>query len=225
MAANGIPIATVQLLGRWSSKAVEKYTQAAPLALAPVAPAVALGNLRTPGLAGDPGGLGLMMQAGPSPPEVGGGDQEPGPGEMAPAGPAIMDGEVDPPLMAGGPKVSRSLIRARSSRQKLHAMWWHSWLRPSCCTPGPGSCTARPPRSLTPTGDGGRLPAGGNMARPNSTGWRRSRREPTSAGGASPARLNRKPSRSALARAPGRRPRHPSPTLSKKAHRPMTVLS
>ena len=102
MAANGIPIATGQLLGRWSSKAVEKYTQAAPLALAPVAPAVALGNLRTPGLAGDPGGLGLMMQAGPSPPEVGGGDQEPGPGQLAPAGPAIMDGVVDPPLMAGG---------------------------------------------------------------------------------------------------------------------------
>jgi hypothetical protein len=58
LAANGIPIATVQLLGRWSSKAVEKYTQAAPLALAPVAPAMALGNLRAPGLAGDPGGMG-----------------------------------------------------------------------------------------------------------------------------------------------------------------------
>jgi hypothetical protein len=62
LAANGIPIAAVQLLGRWSSRAVEKYTQAAPLALAPMA----LGNLGAPGLAGDPGGL-RTIQARPDP--------------------------------------------------------------------------------------------------------------------------------------------------------------
>ena len=65
LAANGIPIAPVQLLGRWSSRAVEKYTQAAPRARAPVAPAMALGNLGAPGLAGDPGGLGSTI-AGPA---------------------------------------------------------------------------------------------------------------------------------------------------------------
>ena len=32
--ANGVPLPTVQLLGRWSSMAIERYSQAAPLALA-----------------------------------------------------------------------------------------------------------------------------------------------------------------------------------------------
>ena len=35
LAARGIPMAVIQLLGRWSSRAIERYTQSAPLALAP----------------------------------------------------------------------------------------------------------------------------------------------------------------------------------------------
>ena len=35
-------MAIIQLLGRWSSRAIERYTQSAPLALAPSAPAIAL---------------------------------------------------------------------------------------------------------------------------------------------------------------------------------------
>ena len=37
LAAKGIPMAVIQLLGRWSSRAIERYTQSAPLALAPSA--------------------------------------------------------------------------------------------------------------------------------------------------------------------------------------------
>ena len=42
LAAQGVPISVIQLLGRWSSRAVERYTQPAPLALAPDVPALAL---------------------------------------------------------------------------------------------------------------------------------------------------------------------------------------
>ena len=101
LAANGIPIATVQLLGGWSSRAVEKYTQAAPLTLAPVAPAVALGNLGAPGLAGDPGGLGAM-RAGPDPPDSGGRDLTQGPDSWLPmARPSWMAAQT-PPEGGGG---------------------------------------------------------------------------------------------------------------------------
>ena len=44
LVANGVPLPTVQLLGRWSSMAIERYSQAAPLALAPQAADLALRN-------------------------------------------------------------------------------------------------------------------------------------------------------------------------------------
>ena len=44
LVANGAPLPTVQLLGRWSSMAIERYSQAAPLALAPQAADLALRN-------------------------------------------------------------------------------------------------------------------------------------------------------------------------------------
>ena len=44
LAGNGVPVPVVQLLGRWSSKAVERYTQGAPLALAPQVASIALGG-------------------------------------------------------------------------------------------------------------------------------------------------------------------------------------
>ena len=51
LAAQGVPINVVQLLGRWSSRAVERYTQSAPLALAFEVPALALhGRGAVPGL-------------------------------------------------------------------------------------------------------------------------------------------------------------------------------
>ncbi|CAE7343912.1 unnamed protein product [Symbiodinium sp. CCMP2592] len=40
--ARGVPLAVIQLLGCWSSRAIERYTQAAPLTLAPSAPSWAL---------------------------------------------------------------------------------------------------------------------------------------------------------------------------------------
>ncbi|CAE7572973.1 CLASP [Symbiodinium sp. CCMP2456] len=57
LAAKGIPLAVIQLLGRWSSRAIERYTQAAPLVLAPGAVARALGSRQAPGApvsSGDP---------------------------------------------------------------------------------------------------------------------------------------------------------------------------
>ena len=53
LASRGIPMTVIQLLGRWSSRAIERYTQSAPLALAPSAPEAALAG--TAGL-GQPGG-------------------------------------------------------------------------------------------------------------------------------------------------------------------------
>ena len=44
LAGNGVPVPVVQLLGRWSSKAVERYTQGAPLALAFRVASIALGG-------------------------------------------------------------------------------------------------------------------------------------------------------------------------------------
>ncbi|CAE7318222.1 unnamed protein product, partial [Symbiodinium sp. CCMP2456] len=52
LAAKGIPLAVIQLLGRWSSRAIERYTQAAPLMLAPGAVARALGSHLAPGASG-----------------------------------------------------------------------------------------------------------------------------------------------------------------------------
>ena len=52
LAARGIPMAVIQLLGRWSSRAIERYTQSAPLALAPSAPSHALAGTAP----GGPGG-------------------------------------------------------------------------------------------------------------------------------------------------------------------------
>ena len=52
MAAQGVPMAVIQVLGRWSSSAIERYVQAAPMTLAPQVPAMALtgraGQLGTP---------------------------------------------------------------------------------------------------------------------------------------------------------------------------------
>ena len=42
LALRGVPVAVIQLIGRWSSTAVERYTQQAPLAVAPGIPAQAL---------------------------------------------------------------------------------------------------------------------------------------------------------------------------------------
>ena len=42
LAAQGIPMAVIQVLGRWSSSAIERYVQAAPMTLAPQVPAMAL---------------------------------------------------------------------------------------------------------------------------------------------------------------------------------------
>ncbi|CAE7845005.1 unnamed protein product, partial [Symbiodinium necroappetens] len=42
LALRGVPVAIIQLIGRWSSTAVERYTQQAPLAVAPGIPAQAL---------------------------------------------------------------------------------------------------------------------------------------------------------------------------------------
>ena len=42
LASKGVPIEVIQLLGRWSSSAILRYTQAAPLAAAPEVPATAL---------------------------------------------------------------------------------------------------------------------------------------------------------------------------------------
>ena len=52
LAARGIPMAVIQLLGRWSSRAIERYTQSAPLALAPSAPSHGLASVAP----GEPGG-------------------------------------------------------------------------------------------------------------------------------------------------------------------------
>ena len=49
LAARGIPMAVIQLLGRWSSRAIERYTQSAPLALAPSAPSHGLAGTGGPG--------------------------------------------------------------------------------------------------------------------------------------------------------------------------------
>ena len=42
LALRGVPVAIIQLIGRWSSTTVERYTQQAPLAVAPGIPAQAL---------------------------------------------------------------------------------------------------------------------------------------------------------------------------------------
>ena len=42
LAAQGVPMAVIQILGRWSSSAIERYVQAAPMALAPDVPSMAL---------------------------------------------------------------------------------------------------------------------------------------------------------------------------------------
>ena len=43
LAAAGVQVATIQLMGRWSSSAVERYVQTAPLVTAPAVPGVVLG--------------------------------------------------------------------------------------------------------------------------------------------------------------------------------------
>ena len=51
VAAHGVPTPVIQLLGRWTSRAVERYTQSAPLSLAPGAAIAALAQA-----GGGPGG-------------------------------------------------------------------------------------------------------------------------------------------------------------------------
>ncbi|CAE7865278.1 unnamed protein product, partial [Symbiodinium sp. KB8] len=62
LASRGIPMAVIQLLGRWSSRAIERYTQSAPLALAPSAHALAGTAPGGPG-----GGAGAQLAAPASP--------------------------------------------------------------------------------------------------------------------------------------------------------------
>ena len=56
LALRGVPVAVIQLIGRWSSTAVERYTQQAPLAVAPGIPAQALaaGSTQAPAVMGTP---------------------------------------------------------------------------------------------------------------------------------------------------------------------------
>ena len=56
LALRGVPVAIIQLIGRWSSTAVERYTQQAPLAVAPGIPAQALaaGSTQAPAVLGTP---------------------------------------------------------------------------------------------------------------------------------------------------------------------------
>jgi hypothetical protein len=56
LAAAGVPVATIQLLGRWSSNAIERYVQKAPLLTAPSVPLALLGAQRPPATSAVPGG-------------------------------------------------------------------------------------------------------------------------------------------------------------------------
>ena len=60
LALRGVPVAIIQLIGRWSSTAVERYTQQAPLAVAPGIPAQALaaGSTQAQAVLGAPPGGG-----------------------------------------------------------------------------------------------------------------------------------------------------------------------
>ena len=96
LAAQGVPINVIQLLGRWSSRAVERYTQSAPLALAPEVPALALhGRGSVPGL--DQSGVWMLPPAPPptsTPPSP-----TPPTASSATAAPSAASDEIEPEVV------------------------------------------------------------------------------------------------------------------------------
>ena len=86
LAFRGIPMAVIQLLGRWSSRAIERYTQSAPLALAPSAPSHALAGT-APGGSGGGAQLAVPLALADATTDAGQPDEGPGAQLAAPASP------------------------------------------------------------------------------------------------------------------------------------------
>ena len=107
LALRGVPVTIIQLIGRWSSTAVERYTQQAPLAVAPGIPAQALaagGNQTNAVLDPSPAQLGnaqaaaaaAICDAAPAGQE---GAAAPGEPQVAPGGVPAVDFSAELPAI------------------------------------------------------------------------------------------------------------------------------
>ena len=85
-ARRGIPMAVIQLLGRYFCRAIERYTQSAPLALAPSAPSHALAGT-APGGPGGGAQLAVPLPLADATTDEGQSDEGPGAQLAAPASP------------------------------------------------------------------------------------------------------------------------------------------
>lgn len=104
LAAAGIQVALIQLLGRWSSSAVERYVQSAPLSLVPQVPTEVL---RPPDRIQGGRGSHLGSAVGPSP------------STPAVRGPESMAPTIPP--QEGGPRFISDPAEGRDSRAQLAA--------------------------------------------------------------------------------------------------------
>ena len=115
LAAAGVPVATIQLLGRWSSNAIERYIQKAPLLAAPSVPLALLGAQLPPATSAGQAGAPLPIADGARPPQPGHVEAAAGSSGGLP-GLAVADGDPLPSVAFVPPTASaRGAAQAAAS--------------------------------------------------------------------------------------------------------------
>ena len=102
----GVPLPVIQLLGRWSSWAILRYTQSAPLAMAPLAPAQALAAGAAAAL---PAIVDLTHDEGPSGPPVEASQQEGGDAAASLAAPPSPQSDLPGIVFLEAPDVASAI--------------------------------------------------------------------------------------------------------------------
>ena len=157
LAGRGVPTPVIQLLGRWSSTAVERYVQAAPLVLAPAVPGRVLSQEPPQDFESGIRAAASQAAAGPVPRAILDGR----PGEEQPEGRRTPADDAFSPVLAFAPAPARGdaaepadqedhyIFNSRGRR--LHATWRRPPQKSSCGRPGAaGGHTASGPFTGSP---------------------------------------------------------------------------